>query len=154
VFGIASIILDRNSTIGRLRSASVGWLQGWLARWRRKPSVGELGERHARRHLKRHGYRIRAKNLTCRFGELDIVAESPDRRRLVIVEVKAGTNTNYPPEVHLTRQKQRKLIQLTWYFLGRARMRHWPVRFDVVVVHWDGGRRPTVRHYVNAFEAK
>ena len=57
--------------------------------WRRLP-LGRRGERIAAARLRREGYRILARNVRNRFGEIDLVAEAPDRRTVVVVEVKAG----------------------------------------------------------------
>jgi putative endonuclease len=48
--------------------------------------LGKLGERVARRHLERTGYKILASNYYCPMGELDLVAR--DHESLTFVEVK------------------------------------------------------------------
>ena len=47
---------------------------------------GAWGEDYAEAYLRRHGYRILARNYSCRFGEIDIIAS--DRHYVVFVEVK------------------------------------------------------------------
>ena len=49
-------------------------------------NIGDRGEALAARELKKHGYRILAKNFRSAHGEIDIIAE--DRDVLVFVEVK------------------------------------------------------------------
>jgi putative endonuclease len=120
---------------------------------RRRRALGPLGEGHARRFLKRQGYRIHARNLRNRFGEIDILAEAPDRRTLVLVEVKAGAGRALPPEVHVNAQKQRRLTALAAQLLRRFKLTHRPLRFDVVVVHWTNNKKPDIRHHRAAFEA-
>ncbi len=56
-----------------------------LARLTANRSVAARGERTAARHLTRRGYRILGRNLRNRFGEIDILAEDPDRRTVVVV---------------------------------------------------------------------
>jgi putative endonuclease len=124
-----------------------------LTRWLADTPLGAKGERLARRYLKRHGYRPLATNLRNRFGEIDLLVEAPDRRTLVLVEVKAGAGSALPPEVHVTRDKRRRLTALAAQLLRRYRLTHRPLRFDVVIVHWSKGEKPDIRHYPGAFES-
>jgi putative endonuclease len=48
--------------------------------------LGRVGERLAREHLERLGYRVVARNYRTRFGELDLIV--CDATWLVFVEVK------------------------------------------------------------------
>lgn len=124
----------------------------WLARWRRSPP-GARGERLAAKHLKRAGYRILTRNLRSRLGEIDILAEAPDRHTIVIVEVKSGSGGSVPPEAHLTRAKQRKLVSLAAQLLRRYRLTQRPLRFDLIAVELPPRGAPVVRHHEGAFEA-
>ena len=127
-----------------------------LCQFDRFRSTGPVGERLAVRHLRRQRYRILARNLRSRLGEIDIVAQAPDRLTLVVVEVKAtkSGSSDSPPEVHVNEQKQRKLTALACQFARRCGMTDRPIRFDVVGVDLagpDGG--PVIRHHVGAFES-
>lgn len=124
-----------------------------IAGWAKRATLGPRGERLAAKHLKRAGYRIRARNLRRRFGEIDLLAETPDRRTLVVVEVKSGAGDAVPPEHHVTPAKQRKLASLAASLLREPGLRHLPVRFDVVAVTFAPRRRPALRHHVGAFES-
>ncbi len=63
----------------------------WWSRWRRPlPLGGGRGERAAEKYLKRLGYKIIARGLRTRQGEMDLVAV--DGRTIVFVEVKTGTS--------------------------------------------------------------
>ena len=132
-----------------------------LARLGIDRSVGSRGERAAAGHLRRHGYRILARNLRNKLGEIDILAEAPDGRTIVVVEVKSsavrpgddGRSANPPPEVHVNRAKQRKLVSLACQTARRNRLADRPIRFDVIGVELPTKGRPTIRHHVNAFES-
>jgi len=70
---------------------------GWISTIRKwtggaGASLGERGERAAEKQLRRTGYRILARQLRNRYGEVDILAEAPDGRTIAIVEVKAGSS--------------------------------------------------------------
>lgn len=125
--------------------------------WRRvrpTPTLGARGERAAASHLKRHGYRVIARNRRSRLGELDLLALSPDRRRLVVVEVKAGQHGSpLPPEVHVNPAKQRKITALAAEFVRRHRFAARPIRFDVIAVAFDDDRVADLRHHEAAFES-
>ena len=51
-----------------------------------KGTKGAWGEDCAAAYLRRHGYRILARNYSCRFGEIDIIAA--DRHYVVFAEEK------------------------------------------------------------------
>jgi putative endonuclease len=115
--------------------------------------LGARGERLAARHLRRAGYRILARNLRNRFGEVDLLALDPDGRTIVIVEVKAGSDGAVEPEVHLTRDKQRRLVALAAQVARRYRLTDRPFRFDLVAVDIPHDGKPVIRHHVAAFES-
>lgn len=115
---------------------------------------GRHGERLAARHLKKNGYRILARNVRNRCGELDLIALAPDQRTVVAVEVKAGAaNPTYPPELHVTPAKQRKIVALTAQLARRYRLTQSAFRFDVIAVEFPDVGDPVIRHHVSAFEA-
>lgn len=130
-----------------------GWagLLRMLRLWRRPPTLGRRGERVAADHLKRGGYRVLATNARNRAGELDLVARDPDGRTLVIVEVKSGVAGPIAPEVHVNRDKRRRLVALAAQFARRHRQTDCPIRFDVVAVVFDDPAPPVVRHHRAAF---
>lgn len=121
---------------------------------RREADTGPRGEKTAERHLARLGYRIVARNLRTRHGELDLVAVAPDRRQLVVVEVKAGrAGATLPPELHVTPAKQRKIAGLAAELVRRKRLGVGRVRFDVIAVEFADNADPILRHHEAAFES-
>jgi putative endonuclease len=133
---------------------------GWFDRVRRAlglatPTTGELGERLAAEHLEAAGYRIVARNLRLRHGEIDLIADPPGRHAWVVVEVKCSDDPHdaYPPHLRVNRRKQRKLVALAAAVLRRRRLDRRPVRFDIVSVVLHGNAAPAVRHIPAAFEA-
>jgi putative endonuclease len=126
------------------------WLTEKFSSACNKP-LGERGEEAAARYLKRRGYRILARHVDSRLGELDIVAV--DGRTVVFVEVKtrATTDAGHPAEA-IDELKQRRMTQAALGFLKSQRLLNQSARFDVVAITWaDGSRHPTIEHYVNAF---
>jgi putative endonuclease len=128
---------------------------GWRARQPRNPrQLGAAGERLARRRLRADRYRILARNLRTRTGELDIVALAPDGSTVVFVEVKTRVirddRQTPPPESQITAHKRRKLLQLAQRVASQQGWSDRPLRIDVIAIDWPTDGRPDVRHYVNA----
>jgi putative endonuclease len=125
-------------------------------RWKlSEPSktTGFRGERAAEKFLKRRGYKIVARGLRSRGGELDLVAV--DGRTIVFVEVKTRTSDRYgAPEEAVDLNKQKRMTRAALMFLKRHGLLECSCRFDVVAVSWPAGsKRPTIEHFENAFEA-
>lgn len=104
-------------------------------------NIGRLGERIALRYLKRRKYRLLMTNLRLSMGEADIVCLAPDRRTIVIVEVKSrvlsGRATDRPAEAGITHRKRRTLRLLTHSICRRWGWDDRPKRIDVVCVDLD-----------------
>lgn len=116
-------------------------------------SLGEAGERAAARFLKDRGYRIVERNLHAGKDEADIVAIAPDRRTLVIVEVKTRRDDAITPEEQINHRKRRRLTRLAQRLQQRAAFRDRPIRFDVIAVVWPENSQPAIRHHEAAFDA-
>ena len=89
------------------------------------------------------------------MGEADLVCLSPDKRVLVIVEVKArrvdpsGPETP-PPEAAITIKKRRKLLHVAAATASRLKWGDRPLRIDVVAVEAPVKGRLSIRHHVGA----
>ncbi|MBL8950799.1 MAG: YraN family protein [Myxococcaceae bacterium] len=121
---------------------------------RREPdrrAFGGEAETLAVEHLERSGYHIRDRNVPCRLGELDVVAEKDGL--LVIVEVRMKSNAAMgEPSETVMFQKQKRVVLATLYDLQGERLHDVAVRFDVISVV-GRGRAATVEHIENAFDA-
>ena len=120
----------------------------WWRRW-----FGTRSERAAARYLKRHGFRILARNYSCPHGELDLVAV--EGRCVVFVEVRStGGGDPLRPAQSVDREKQRRLTDLALYYLRQHRLLDCMARFDVLAISWPPEKRePVIVHYRQAFEA-
>ena len=120
---------------------------------RESARVGKKGEDFACGYLVEKGFRILERNARAPWGELDIVAFSPDKT-LVFVEVKTVTKGNFlgiAPEDEMSGQKMRKFRNAAYlYANSHAKLVHeergW--RLDVVALVKDG-EAFGVRHYEN-----
>lgn len=115
--------------------------------------AGERGEQLVADDLERRGWRIWARNYRCRFGELDIVAQTGEY--LVFVEVKLRRDSGYGPAGgFVTPGKQRRLRTAAQMFLQRYPTKLQP-RFDVAEVYAPQGSRDAaqvqIAYIENAF---
>ena len=115
-------------------------------------AIGKYGENIAAEYLKRKDYRILCQNYHSKFGEVDIVALSPDKCT-VFVEVKTRRNTDYgDPSQFVTYSKQNKLRKTALCYTGTDQIY---MRFDIVeVIYKIEGTKvkvASVNHIENAF---
>ena len=118
-----------------------------------KGTKGAWGEECAAAYLRRRGYRILARNYSCRFGEIDIIAA--DRHYVVFVEVKLRASDRFVRAgAYVTPAKQARIRTAASLWLAEHDTPLQP-RFDVIEIYAPEGtetRRPQVRHWEDAFE--
>jgi putative endonuclease len=102
-----------------------------------RKEVGNLGESVVCEYLKRHGFKIRDRNIAKKTGELDIIAEKEDT--LHFVEVKTILADEFPlaeckgedvydPSLNLHEAKVRKVARTgEWYVLEKKWEGEWQV---------------------------
>ncbi|MEO0530655.1 MAG: YraN family protein [Planctomycetota bacterium] len=126
----------------------------WLSNLRRPRPLGERGERHAARMLRRKGHRVLFAGERNRFGEFDLITidERTAERRLVFVEVKTRRNERAgSPAEAVNAEKQRRLTRAAWSFLRTHDLEDHPMRFDVVAIVWPPeSRRPMKTTHLEA----
>ena len=113
---------------------------------------GDRGEALAVQLLERDGYEVLDRNVSCRYGEIDIIAVKQGVHCFVEVRSRA-TDVWGDPAMSVMSSKQRKIVKSTIWWLQRQRLLdRVPVRFDVVSVV---GRGPDARieHIPGAFDA-
>jgi putative endonuclease len=103
-------------------------------------ALGRRGERIAERYLRRHGYLILERNFRGAGAEIDLVAM--DGETLVFVEVKTRRTTQAGmPQEAVNSYKQRHLRRAGEVYAQSHRAHDRPMRFDVVAILEEGGRR-------------
>jgi putative endonuclease len=124
----------------------------WLRR-KQKPlhlRFGELGERAARRHLKRQGLKFLTANFRTKRGEVDLVFREQDC--LVFVEVKTRSSEAWErPAAAVDRERRRRLTHAAQDYLRLLRNPPVKIRFDIVEVLLNDGKIREVRHLPNSF---
>ena len=130
-----------------------------MSEMRTKGEIGRIGERLAARYLRRHGYRILARNLHCGRNELDLVARN--RSFLLFVEVKtrsfetAQAAEEHRPSLAVDPAKRQRTLQAARAYLHEHPDKRCP-RMDVIEVYLDRSRRPRLlrlHHIEGAFDA-
>jgi putative endonuclease len=136
--------LPANRVIAMDRSPEKPWYRRWF---------GSRSERAAARHLKSLGYRIVARNFSCQFGELDLIAI--DDKTIVFVEVRSTERDDVGrPAASVDLAKQKRLTRLALYFLQKKKLLNRAARFDVVCIAWPPGHKmPLIDHVKSAFDA-
>lgn len=107
----------------------------------RPKELGTLGERYAAAWLERQGWRILDRNWRSRYGELDIVAATPERV-VAFVEVKTRRSLRCGPPQEAVDPRKRACLRRAgaqWLLLPEHRLAHRGVRFDVVSILVHGG---------------
>jgi putative endonuclease len=121
----------------------------WVAALRVQLPLGRRGERAAEKHLKRHGYRIVARNFRAAGAEIDLVALDGDT--LVFVEVKTRRSRSAGgPEEAVDERKQTRMRRAAEAFAVRYRAGEIEMRFDIVAVD-ASGKRLEIELLRNAF---
>lgn len=112
-----------------------------------KRLIGDKGERKVAKIYQLKGYKIIARNFSCKYGELDIVAQKGNI--VAVVEVKTRKNDNYAQaKEFVDYRKQIKIRNTTDLFLQQNGLTEHIIRFDVVEVYTDSN---TVNIIENAF---
>lgn len=125
----------------------------WLNRKPLPPHLqaGQLGEKAARKHLKRQGLKFLTANFRSDRGEIDLVFRDGDC--LVFVEVKTRSSEDWTrPAAAVDARKRRLLSQTALDYLRLLKDRQVKIRFDIVEVLLADGNVREVRHLPNTFQ--
>jgi putative endonuclease len=114
--------------------------------------LGQWGEKHCQRFLKKKGLKKLTRNFYCRAGEIDLIMVDRDKT-IVFVEVKTRADETFGSvEASITSAKKARLLRTAQYFLAVNKIENRPFRFDIVTIVLNRTGRPLrIRHYKNAF---
>ena len=106
--------------------------------------TGKYGEEKAAEYLTQIGYRIIAKNVSCRHGEIDIIASDGDE--IVFAEVRTRSfGWIMPPECTVGPEKIRKLKKAAGIWTeNRKYSGFW--RIDLIAITLKEGCEPSIEH--------
>jgi putative endonuclease len=111
---------------------------------------GELGERAAKKHLRRQGLKFLTANFRTQRGEVDLVFRDEDC--LVFVEVKTRSSEDWVrPAAAVNKERRQRLSRAALDYLRLLRNPQVKLRFDIVEVLLENGAVREVRHLPNTF---
>ncbi|HMM14079.1 MAG TPA: YraN family protein [Parvibaculum sp.] len=107
-------------------------MRGRAARGRAAHEAGLRAEALAALVLRLKGYRILARRIRTRAGEIDLIARRG--RTIAFVEVKARAGLDGAAEALLARQRARLVRAAELFVAGRPALSGLDMRFDMVLV--------------------
>lgn len=112
--------------------------------------TGVWGEVFTARYLRDNGYKILSSNYVCRFGEIDIIAQTGDT--VCFVEVKTrNEKTDIRPMEAVGELKQNRIEMAAKSFLSYTKIEA-EIRFDVCEVYLnDKNELSNINYIKNAF---
>jgi putative endonuclease len=116
-----------------------------------RQQFGIEAEEAAARFLEAAGYTIRARNVRCTGGELDLVAERDDLICFVEVRMRSSAAWGDPSQT-VSWRKQQRVVRSAMRYLASEGIRGRSIRFDVVSV-LGRGAAAELEHIPNAFDA-
>ena len=111
---------------------------------------GRLGERAAKKFLRRQGLKFLTANFRSQRGEIDLILRDGDC--LVFVEVKTRSSGGWTrPAAAVNAQRRRRLSQAALDYLQLLKNPPVKIRFDIVEVLLTDGKVHEIRHLPNTF---
>ena len=111
---------------------------------------GVLGEKAAKKHLKRQGMKFLTGNFRTARGEVDLIFRDEDC--LVFVEVKTRSSEDWKrPAAAVNKERRQRLTRAALDYLRLLKNPQVKIRFDIVEVLLDCGTVSELRHLPNTF---
>jgi len=111
---------------------------------------GALGERAAKKALKKQGLKFLTANFRSDRGEIDLIFHDGDC--LVFVEVKTRSSEDWErPAAAVDRERRQRLTRAALDYLRLLKNPPLKLRFDIVEVLLHDGAVRELRHLPNAF---
>ena len=113
--------------------------------------IGELGEKLVGCWLETQGSIVKYSRWYCRWGEIDLIAQSCQSLRFVEVKTRGIDNWDAGGLFAINSQKQAKLSQTAAFFLAKhPELADFPCQFDVALVSYKPSK--TISQFQQSFE--
>ena len=114
--------------------------------------LGIKGEKFTVKFLKKNKYRILLRNMTCPYGEIDIIA--CNKKYIVFVEVKTRSEGQMlAPQFSVDYKKRKRIKNTANYFLRKYKTNLQP-RYDIAEVTVDLKGKMRINYIKNAFDGE
>lgn len=141
-------IEQRNPALMIALARIKNWWQGTIKP--RHLAYGELGERAAKKYLKRLGMKFLTSNFRSERGEMDLIFREADC--LVFIEVKTRSSEEWTrPAAAVNAERRRRLTRCALDYLRLLKKPPVKLRFDIVEVLLADGEVREIRHLPNTF---
>jgi putative endonuclease len=111
--------------------------------------IGFIGEQYAAAYLQKKGFIILDRNVTSRWGEIDIIARSDQTTVFIEVKTRLGTAQGKAYEA-FTIGKRRRIQRAIEYYRLRNHLYNAPCRLDLVALQLNPDRSlKALKHYEN-----
>ncbi len=114
--------------------------------------LGIKGEKFTAKYLKKNKYKILLRNMSCNYGEIDIIAYN--KKYIVFVEVKTRSKGQMLDARLSVDYKKRKKIRNTANFFLRKYKTNLQPRFDIAEVTSDIKGKMSINYIENAFSGE
>ena len=112
--------------------------------------LGSKGERLAKKHLEKKGYKLLKSNYTTTAGEIDLIMQ--DDQTVVFIEVKTRRDESFATAISaINYGKQKRISKTAKWFIQKNALQNRPCRFDAVIVIISEKNKQEITHYTNAF---
>jgi len=112
--------------------------------------TGTIGENIAASWLEDQGYTVLDRNYAFERAEVDIVAYN--KKEIIFIEVKMRSNLDYgQPEDAVDEEKKKSIYKAAEAWMYERKMEGSPVRFDIISILKEKGKKAKIKHYENAF---
>jgi putative endonuclease len=126
--------------------------------WRNKNNnIGEVGEKAAKKFLKKKGFKIvelnYQNNKGRRLGEIDIIAKKDGEIVFVEVKTRKTDNSDVLPEENIDRKKLHKLQKIAQAYLKEKELMTASYHFDAVsvLISLNNEKVVKIKHLENIF---
>ncbi|MBI2118450.1 MAG: YraN family protein [Elusimicrobia bacterium] len=110
--------------------------------------IGQEKEKEALHFFEEKGWKLIAKNVLCRGGEIDLIFKDQENT-IIFVEVKYRSSLSHGvPQLTVLPYKQNRLIKSALTFIKKNNLQGHDFRFDVLALFPAG-----IEHIPNAFSS-
>ena len=113
----------------------------------KQKSIGNAGEALAKNFLTKNRFKILDQNFSCRYGEIDIIAQK--KGTVHFIEVKTRSSIDDDPESFIHLAKKSRMKKAAQWYVAEKDWKNYYYSFDVICIIMNTS--PEIVYYENAF---